>query len=127
MQTYISFRYSSTNCTAIAPSPTAEATRFVEPDRTSPAANTLGRLVSSKNGGRCEVRSDCVKAGPVRINPQESVSISFGSQSVLIVRKSNPCQKKKEGEMDTNFGSGNPCYSNGPAHTIESLSCLVGR
>jgi hypothetical protein len=30
--------------TAIAPSPTAEATRFTEPWRTSPTANTLGRL-----------------------------------------------------------------------------------
>ena len=32
---------------AIAPSPTAEATRFTFPDRTSPTANTPGRLVSS--------------------------------------------------------------------------------
>ena len=32
---------------AIAPSPTAEATRLTEPLRTSPAANTPGRLVSS--------------------------------------------------------------------------------
>ena len=31
---------------AIAPSPTAEATRFTEPLRTSPAAKTPGRLVS---------------------------------------------------------------------------------
>ena len=28
------------NCTTTAPSPTPEATRFTEPDRTSPAANT---------------------------------------------------------------------------------------
>ncbi len=32
---------------AMAPSPTAEATRLTEPLRTSPAANTPGRLVSS--------------------------------------------------------------------------------
>jgi len=31
--------------TTAAPSPTAEATRFVEPDRTSPWRNTRGRLV----------------------------------------------------------------------------------
>ena len=36
--------------TAIAPSPTAEATRLIEPERTSPAANTPGRLVSSGSG-----------------------------------------------------------------------------
>ena len=65
------------------PSPTAEATRLTEPDRTSPAANTPGRLVSSRNGvppGRPV--GDCARAGPVRTNPLASVSISGGSQSV---------------------------------------------
>src|SRR6267378_7370650 len=47
---HIPFRCSWTNWTAIAPSPTAEVKRFTEPDRTSPAANTPGRLVSSRNG-----------------------------------------------------------------------------
>jgi hypothetical protein len=37
-----------TNCTAIDPSPTAAATRFMLPDRTSPTAKTPGRLVSNK-------------------------------------------------------------------------------
>ena len=37
-----------TNWTAIDPSPTAAATRFMLPDRTSPTAKTPGRLVSSK-------------------------------------------------------------------------------
>ena len=36
----------------MAPSPTAEATRFMESSRTSPAANTPGTLVSSANGDR---------------------------------------------------------------------------
>ena len=36
----------------MAPSPTAEATRFIESSRTSPAANTPGTLVSSAYGGR---------------------------------------------------------------------------
>src|SRR5215469_13194138 len=40
-------RCSLTNRIAIDPSPTAEATRFTEPLRTSPAANTPGVLVSS--------------------------------------------------------------------------------
>ena len=34
----------------MAPSPTADATRFIESSRTSPAANTPGTLVSSANG-----------------------------------------------------------------------------
>ena len=39
---------------AIDPSPTAEATRLMLPQRTSPTANTPGRLVSSRYGGRVE-------------------------------------------------------------------------
>lgn len=36
----------------MAPSPTADATRFIEERRTSPATNTPGKLVSSGNGSR---------------------------------------------------------------------------
>src|SRR3712207_9510757 len=39
-------RYWCTRWIAMAPSPTAEATRFIESSRTSPAANTPGVLVS---------------------------------------------------------------------------------
>src|SRR5205823_3032630 len=45
-------RFSNQRCTrltAIAPSPTAEATRFTDPPRTSPTANTPGREVSRWN------------------------------------------------------------------------------
>src|SRR5690348_13670430 len=38
---------------AVEPSPTAEATRFIAPCRTSPAANTPGVVVSSRKGARC--------------------------------------------------------------------------
>src|SRR6266567_8366163 len=37
---------------ALAPSPTAAATRFIDPDRTSPAAKTSGWLVSNGSGRR---------------------------------------------------------------------------
>ena len=37
-----------TNATAIEPSPTADATRLMLPPRTSPTANTPGRLVSRR-------------------------------------------------------------------------------
>src|SRR5439155_1351469 len=80
---HISLRYSCTNWTAIAPSPTAEATRLTESDRTSPAANTPARLVSSRNGCRLPVQcGDCASDGPVLMNPLPSRSISGGSQSV---------------------------------------------
>ncbi|MEH2257604.1 MAG: hypothetical protein V7K60_15655 [Nostoc sp.] len=42
--------------TAIAPSPTAEATRFIEPCRTSAAAKELGTLVSRKKELRSRVQ-----------------------------------------------------------------------
>src|SRR5207302_1093404 len=80
---HISLRYSCTNWIAIAPSPTAEATRLTESDRTSPAANTPARLVSSRNGCRLPVQcGDCASDGPVLMNPLSSRSISDGSQSV---------------------------------------------
>jgi hypothetical protein len=82
-QTHISLRTSCTNWTAMAPSPTAEATRLTEPDLTSPAAKTPGRVVSRRNGERFGVqRGDWIRNGPVRTNPFSSRSISDGSQSV---------------------------------------------
>jgi hypothetical protein len=54
----------------MAPSPTAEVTRFIELERTSPAANTPGRLVSRKWGGRCAVqKGEFVTAEPVLMKP----------------------------------------------------------
>src|SRR5271169_4056289 len=43
--------------TTCAPSPTAAATRLIEPARTSPIANTPGRLVSSGLRGSMSVRT----------------------------------------------------------------------
>src|SRR6202140_3400784 len=66
-----------TNATALAPSPIADATRFMLLDRTSPTAKTPGRLVSRTNGarvsGQCAAtRSACDKSVPVFTNPLES-------------------------------------------------------
>src|SRR3954447_22881796 len=67
VRTYISLRYSCTNWTAIAPSPTGEATRLTDPERTSPAANTPRRLVSRRKGVRARSQwGDCATAVPVR-------------------------------------------------------------
>src|ERR1700730_15770556 len=78
-----SFKYSCTNWTDMAPSPTAEATRFTEPEPTSPAANTPARLVSSRNGWRFAVQcGDSVNVIPVRTKCLSSRSISGGNQSV---------------------------------------------
>src|SRR5450432_2162403 len=67
-------RWAWTNWTAIAPSPTAVAQRLVEPERTSPAANTPGRLVSR--------RLSVPAAVPVRMKPLSSRAITSPSQSV---------------------------------------------
>ena len=49
-----------TDRTELAPSPTAEATLFMLPCRTSPAAKTAGTLVSNGRGGR----SSAAQVGP---------------------------------------------------------------
>ena len=46
-----------TSCTQIDPSPTAEATRFTLPARTSPTAKMPGWLVSRRWGARCSGHS----------------------------------------------------------------------
>src|SRR3989442_5224416 len=80
---HISLRYSCTNWTAIAPSPTAEATRLTESDRTSPAANTPARLVSSRNGSRLPVQCGySASDGPDTMKPLASHTIHRRSQQV---------------------------------------------
>src|ERR1700740_1120055 len=73
---------------AIDPSPTADATRLMLPPRTSPTANTPGRLVSSKYGGRvrgqcAELRSSGDRTGPVLMKPLASTARQPSSQLVL--------------------------------------------
>src|SRR5438105_3509295 len=77
-------RYRCTSWMLIAPSPTAEATRLIEPCRTSPAANTPGRLVSSGSGGRAGRSSPAATARswPVRMKPWESRWMLVGSHWV---------------------------------------------
>ena len=60
--------------TAMAPSPTADAQRLTDPLRTSPAANTPGRLVSRKNGVRpcARQRSPRGRPGDGRLLPTRS-------------------------------------------------------
>ena len=72
---------------AVAPSPTAEATRLTEPWRMSPAAKTPGRLVSSSSGGRSRgqpwgglpLRS---RSRPVSRKPRSSRSTEPANQPV---------------------------------------------
>src|SRR5690349_4787846 len=67
-------RWAWTNWTAIAPSPTAVAQRLVEPERTSPAANTPGTSVSS--------RLSVPAPAPVRMKPLWSRATVSPSHSV---------------------------------------------
>src|SRR6516164_9916067 len=70
-------RYSWTSWIAVAPSPTADATRLTERQRASPAANTPGMLVFKKYGSRSSLqrlgaRPDRSTSRPVRMYPLES-------------------------------------------------------
>ena len=60
------------------PSPTAEATRFIESERTSPAAKTPGRLVSSANGGRASAHPSarCASGDEVVPGHDEAVVVA---------------------------------------------------
>src|SRR5947199_1405817 len=72
--------------TICAPSPTAAATRFTEPDRTSPMANTPGRLVSSG-------RRPTATSAPARMNRfSSSATPEPDSQSVF---GSAPMKRKR--------------------------------
>ena len=70
------------------PSPTADATRLIEPLRTSPTANTPGRLVSSTNGSRWRALAREVGVSgadgswPVKMKPSSSVATAPASQAV---------------------------------------------
>ena len=66
-----------TERTALAPSPTAAATRFMDPWRTSPTAKTAGTLVSKGSGerpsaGQATARSSGPSCTSVRMNPSSS-------------------------------------------------------
>src|SRR5437879_6362494 len=76
------------NCTAMAPSPTPEATRLTEPWRTSPATKMPGTLVSRRYGSRsrAQPRGRSAPSGivsrPARTKPRASHSTTPSSQSV---------------------------------------------
>ena len=70
------------------PSPTAEATRLTAPARTSPTANTPGKLVSRRWGGRASgqrvaAKSSGDKSVPVLMNPFASSKTQSPSQRVF--------------------------------------------
>jgi hypothetical protein len=73
-------KYSCISWIAVAPSPTADATRLTERWRTSPAANTPGMLVSKKKGSRSSLHPlgewpERSKSRPVKMYPLASISM----------------------------------------------------
>ena len=70
--------------TAIAPSPTADATRFADSDRTSPATKMPGTLVSRWYGGRSSGQpfTSWAKSGPASTKPCWSRASTPSSQPV---------------------------------------------
>ena len=55
--------------TTLAPSPVAEATRFMDPDRMSPTAKTPGADVASVSGGTGPPQASHGIERPVRMKP----------------------------------------------------------
>src|SRR5258707_15551501 len=80
-------RYWWMNCTAIEPSPTADATRFTERPRTSPATKMPGTLASSRYGSRSNFQPSgrapsTIRSGPVGKKQFLSRRTTPSSQSV---------------------------------------------
>src|SRR5205085_9639580 len=65
--------------TTCAPSPTAAATRLVDPERTSPIANTPGRLASSGLRRLAPVRTKPLSSS---ITPEPDNQVVFGSAPI---------------------------------------------
>jgi hypothetical protein len=78
-------RYWWTAVTTTEPSPTADATLFTEPARTSPTANTPGTLVSKPNGSRGGSGSPPAgtRSRPVSTKPASSTIALEASHFVL--------------------------------------------
>ena len=62
--------------TAMAPSPTAEATRLIDPWRTSPATKRPGWLDSRNSGGRSSGHRGLPLRQQVRAGDQEAVVVA---------------------------------------------------
>ena len=77
-------RYCPANWMAVAPSPTAKATRLMEPVADVADAYTWGRLISSGSGCRSSGQFDgglrSRRSRPVTTNPWSSRSITLASQ-----------------------------------------------
>src|SRR3984957_9855434 len=81
----LSARKRCTRWTAIAPSPTADATRLTLPARVSPTANIPGTLFSSRSGERLNGHWKFLyptRSGPVTTNPFLSRTMESSSHSV---------------------------------------------
>src|SRR5256714_15118353 len=95
--------------TAIAPSPTADAQRLTDPLRTSPAANTPGRLVSRNNGVRPCARQRSPRtapsgtAAPVRTKPFLS-SCTHPSQPFGV--RISPDEEEQRRRVDQRLNAG---------------------
>ena len=81
-------RYSWTARTALEPSPTAEATRFIDPSRTSPTAKTPGAEVSNGNG------SLPAKTGSPRASAGNG---SIGEDEPLLVQRDRALDPRRSG------------------------------
>ena len=82
---------------AIEPSPTPDATRFTDPRRTSPTANTPGTLVSSNPGSR--FKGQPAGSLPLRFNSEPERINPFSSRSTTPFSQPCPGQRTDKNEQ----------------------------
>src|SRR3954454_24147628 len=112
-------RYSWISDTAIEPSPTALATRLIERERTSPATNTPGTLVSSTYGSRLSGKPAAFASAPARMKPRSSRATTPSSQSV---RGAAPMNTK---QASTSWVLSVPSWSTVSARRWSSAPCAA--
>ena len=95
--------------TAIAPSPTADAQRLTDPLRTSPAANTPGRLVSRKNGVRPCARQRSPRTasrGTARAGQDETLLVKLHAATQPFGVRIGPDEEEQRRRVDPRLDAG---------------------
>ena len=110
------------NCTLIEPSPTALATRLIERWRTSPATNTPGSVVSSRNGSRSSGQRCVVGDRGVRPGEDEAalVAADLLADPVRVGRGADEHEHRADVEHLVAVGAGD-------ADVLEALPALGRR
>ena len=128
----VSDRHLCTDVATIDPAPTADATRFITPAHTFPAAKMPGTLVSSGSGSRRSFHTrgksvELVKSRPMSTHPFSSRSTRSGSHSLRgrVPMKTNAASASSTDTVPAPIGF-KPTRSTWPSRSTNSTS-ISGR